>query len=175
METSTARIPFRCPNCNRPVYVGDSIRWFDAENGTYQHDECPSARESRNQSPKQQAYLFFLRNAGTSYDPKTQTPRQGKAECARKLAKAERDARALGYTFEWEEDYTDAQASLGDHEYWCDTAKNGYADTCQHEIFTCLMRNSKGICCQSLGAIIDPSREYRRVVEAELALEEVSA
>ena len=35
------------------------------------------------QTAKQQAYLFFLRNAGFSYDPKTQTPRQGKRDYRR--------------------------------------------------------------------------------------------
>jgi hypothetical protein len=51
--TFTARTTFHCPNCTRLVRIGDTIRWFDTEQGTYQHDECPSARESRRQSPKQ--------------------------------------------------------------------------------------------------------------------------
>ena len=103
---------------------------------------------------KQQAYLFFLRNAGYSYDPKTQTKQAGRSECARKLAKAERDARALGYTFEWEYD------SDGSPDCACSTGGS-------HECLVCLMRDSHGICCQSLGSICEPSREYRRVVEAE--------
>jgi hypothetical protein len=34
---------------------------------------------------KQQAYLFFLRHGGYSYDPKTQTKQQGRAarDCTR--------------------------------------------------------------------------------------------
>jgi hypothetical protein len=118
---------------------------------------------------KQQAYLFFLRNAGYSYDPQTQTKQADRSECARKLAKAERDARALGYTFEWE---YDSDGCIG-----CDCNSPDCACSTgeSHECLVCLMRDSHGICCQSLGSICEPSREYRRVVEAELALEEVSA
>ena len=45
----------------------------------------------KQQTPKQAAYLFFLRNAGFGYDPKTETKQQGKSRCARELAKRERD------------------------------------------------------------------------------------
>lgn len=116
------------------------------------------------QTPKQAAYLFFLRNAGYSYDPKTQTPRQGRSETARKLAKAERDARALGYSFEWEDDW-----SVGDHQKEFDCYADGVPETCE----SCLMRDPAGKVVQSLGCVDDATREYRRVVEAELALEEL--
>ena len=116
---------------------------------------------------KQQAYLFFLRHAGYSYDPKTQTKQQGRSECARKLAKAERDARALGYTFEWRDDW-----GVGNHfKEYGEAYANGEPSTCE----SCLMLDSNGEVVQSLGCIDDATREYRRVVEAELALEEVSA
>lgn len=114
---------------------------------------------------KQRAYLFFLRNAGTSYDPKTQAPRQGKAECARRLAKAERDARALGYTFEWKPDGC-IGCDCGSPDCACSTGE-------PHECLVCLMRDAAGVCCQSLGSVCSPSQSYMRVVEAELALEEV--
>jgi hypothetical protein len=117
------------------------------------------------QTPKQAAYLFFLRNAGYSYDPKTQTKQQGRAAGARRLAKAERDARALGYTFEWEDDWT-----IGDHfKEYGECYANGEPETCE----SCVMRDSAGKVVQSLGCIDDATREYRRVVEAELALEEL--
>ena len=114
---------------------------------------------------KQQAYLFFLHHAGYSYDPKTQTKQQGRAACARRLAKAERGARALGYTFEWRDDW-----SVGDHvkEFDCYTEQ---PSTCE----TCLMLGSNGKVVRSLGCIDGATREYRRVIEAELALEEVIA
>lgn len=117
------------------------------------------------QSPKQAAYLFFLKHAGYSYDPKTETPKAGRSRCARQLAKAERDARALGYTFEWDDDPDgyDSQAR-----------KEG-VQTC--ESCVCLDgedpadgdRNRHVLA--SLGGIWDATREYQRVVEAELALE----
>lgn len=116
-------------------------------------------------TPKQQAYLFFLRNAGYSYDPKTQTKQQGRAAAARKLAKAERDARALGYSFEWRDDW-----AVGDHaKEYGEAYANGGPETCE----SCLMLNSTGEVMQSLGCIDDATRDYRRVVEAELALEEL--
>lgn len=110
--------------------------------------------ENKRPSAKQATYLFFLRNAGTSYNPKTQTKRQGQSEGARKLAQAERDARALGYTFSWEDDWT-----VGSHVKKFD----GYTEepsTCE----SCIMLDSH---------VDDASREYRRVIEAELALEEL--
>lgn len=117
-------------------------------------------------TPKQAAHLFFLRNAGYSYDPKTQTPQQGRAACARRLAKAERDARQLGYTFEWSDDWT-----IGNHlKEYGECYANGEPSTCE----SCLMRNAAGEVVQSLSCIDDATREYRRVVEAELALEEVN-
>lgn len=113
---------------------------------------------------KQSAYQFFFRNAGYSYNPKTQTKQQGRAACARKLAKAERDARALGYTFAWEDDW-----SIGDHQKEFDCYVDSGPDTCE----TCMMLDDAGNVVQSLGCIDDATREYRRVIEAELALEQL--
>lgn len=121
------------------------------------------------QTPKQAAYLFFLRNAGFSYDPKTQTPQQGKAATARKLAKAERDARALGYTFEWDFDLDGCQGcDCTSQECVCSTGAD-------HETLSCICRDSCGTVVQSLSSICEPSREYRRIVEAELAEEALAS
>ena|ERR1700678_354402 len=116
---------------------------------------------------KQQAYLFFLRNAGYSYNPETQTKQQGRSEGARLLAKAERDARALGYTFEWRDDWT---LGCSHFEFYGESYGHGEPSTCE----SCIMLDENGEVVQSLGCIDDATREYRRVVEAELALEEVS-
>ena len=35
---------------------------------------------------------FFFTHAGYSYDPKTETPEQGRAKCAQRLAEAEEEA-----------------------------------------------------------------------------------
>lgn len=118
-------------------------------------------------TPKQQAYLFFLRNAGYSYDPKTQTKQQGRAATARKLAKVERDARALGYSFEWDED---PEGCIGCE---CGSEDCACCTGAAHETESCLMRDTSGKVVQSLGSVCQATREYRRVVEAELALEEL--
>lgn len=115
-------------------------------------------------TPKQAAFYFFFKHAGFSYDPKTETPKQGRAKCARALAKAERDAAALGYTFEWSDDWT-----VRDHakEYSSEAYPNGNPDTCE----SCICRDADGTAVASLGCIDDATREYRRVIEAELAQE----
>ena len=116
-------------------------------------------------SPKQIAFTFFLANAGFSYDPKTETPAKGRARCARQLAKAERDAAALGFTFEW--DY-DQEGCIGCS---CDSPDCKCSTGEDHECLSCLCRNADGEVVASLSSICEPSREYRRVVEAELAEE----
>lgn len=116
------------------------------------------------------AELFFFEHAGYSYDPKTETAEQGRIKGAKLLAKAEQHATDNLWECRWEIDndipYEDA---LGDHAYWCDDQKNGIEH--EHEIWYCMLTDGKDNVLGSLGAIIDPSREYRRVVEAELALE----
>lgn len=116
------------------------------------------------QSPKQAAFYFFLKYGACSYTPGKETKRQGYARQARELAKAERDARALGYTFEWQYDW-----SIGDHQKEFDCYEDGGPETCE----SCLMRDANGKVVQSLHCIDDATREYRRVIEAELALEEL--
>ena len=117
------------------------------------------------QTAKQAAYLFFLRNAGFSYDPKTETKQAGHSRCARQLAKAERDARALGYYFEWVDDWT-----VGKHRdyYGEDSA---YAENEPTTCESCICRDSSGECVASLSCIDDATQDYRRVIEAALASE----
>lgn len=119
---------------------------------------------TRKQTPKDAAFQFFYNQAGYSV-AKGETKEQGRARTARQLAKAERDAKSLGYRFEWEEDW-----SIGSHrEYY--GADSAYAhrepDTCE----TCMCISPEGEVVASLGCIDDASANYRRVVEAELALE----
>ena len=108
-----------------------------------------------------------------------------RALCAKRLADAERAAEDGGYTFEWSYDY---DGDLGDHEYWCADASRFAAgrdydgserpsywrrETCDHDVLACSMFDADGQTVGSLGGIIDPSDEYRRVIEAELASEHV--
>lgn len=106
---------------------------------------------------------FFYEHAGFGYDPKTQTPEQGKRQCAEALADAETLATAHGYTFEW---FVDPEITAAD-----------WSDTEDHATWCCIIRNDDGDVVGSLGGIdFGPGGEpwgdsYRRVVEAELALE----
>ncbi len=98
---------------------------------------------------------FFYDNAGYSYDPKAETPTEGRTLRALNLAAAEGFARAAGVSFEWVPD--------------------PYAD--EPDQWGCKLYDAAGQVQQSLWAIDfgpggspwgDP---YRRVVEAELSAE----
>lgn len=113
---------------------------------------------------KQTAEQFFYEQAGYSYDPKGETQEQGKRRCAQLMAYAERRASADGYSYEWSVDpYITSSDFCDDPEPWA--------------LWTCLMRDEEGKVVKSLGGI-DFGRDgepwgdpYRRVVEAELAME----
>ena len=113
---------------------------------------------------KQSPYRFFFRNAGYSYKP-PETPLQGRARCAHALAVAERKASNAGCSFEWSQD--DILASEHGN---CHKGEDYY-------LWQCLMRDPNGKACASLGGVdfgpnVEPwGKDYRRVVEAELAME----
>ncbi len=84
-----------------------------------------------------------------------------RAECALQLARAEREASAEGLRFCWQDD------SIDDPHYRDfddDTRPNTY------EIVFVYGPDSEDVLA-SLGAVIDATEDYRRVVEAELAIE----
>lgn len=91
---------------------------------------------------------------------------------ALQLARAEVEAAARGLVFVWEEDGDDYDYDydFSDHDHWC--RKDCGID---HEVLICAVFTADDTrrrhCLASLGWIVDPSREYRRVIEAELALE----
>ena len=98
---------------------------------------------------------FFYTNAGCAYDPKTETPTEGRKRCALILAAAETFARAAGVSFEWLID----------------------VDADEPGQWGCILRDNTGEAKQSLWGIdFGPGgspwgENYRRVVEAELALD----
>ena len=110
------------------------------------------------------AYQFFLKHAGYSHDPKTETTMQGRVRCARALAKAERAARDGGFSCRWSVDEMSTSADWSDEEP-------------AYEQWQCGMYNESGRIVNSLHGIDfgrdgSPwSSDYRRVVEAELALD----
>jgi hypothetical protein len=113
-------------------------------------------------------YVFFKNNAGYIVGQK--------AQCALALARSEIWLEANEYTCIWDYDY---DADLGDHEYWCSKAiEESYLERTEglrhyhsHECFWCQLWDKHGHMLASLGSIIDPSTEYMRVIQAELALE----
>jgi hypothetical protein len=113
---------------------------------------------------KQTPEQFFYEHAGYSYDPKKETPKQGRQRGAKALARAEAKASRLGYSFEWEIDQISDSSDFSNERP-------------AYELYFCRMRDQKGQTLDTLGGI-DFGRDgspwgdpYRRVVEAELALE----
>lgn len=109
---------------------------------------------------------FFYREAGYSYDPKTETERQGRMRCARALASAEIHAEQNGWIVEWVPD-PDADRSWMDEETRREN-QEAFGAILYTECSAC---GSKQTAVASLWGIFEPSDEYRRVVAAELALE----
>ena len=110
------------------------------------------------------AQAFFREHAGFSYDPATETIDEGKNRCAYELAQAEAWARDAGCSFGWLIDESCNSSEFSDDEpAWA--------------LWVCDMYDENGAHITCLGGI-DFGREghpwgepYKRVVEAELALE----
>jgi hypothetical protein len=109
------------------------------------------------------ATQFFYENAGYSYKTGVETPEQGKKRCARSLARAERYAREHDFSFEWQ--YDDAGCSGCSCE--SDSCKCSTGES--HETLGCIARDSEGKIFASFWGICEPSQDYRREIEAELA------
>lgn len=100
---------------------------------------------------------------------------------AQELVFAEEYARAAGWSFEWQDD--DASCSGCD----CDNPECDCSAGRPHETLGCVLRTSEPSCyngrgqatggavLSSLWGICGVTAEYRRVVEAELALEAMNA
>jgi len=117
---------------------------------------------------------FFYDNAGYSYG-KGETREQGRMRCARSLAEAEVYAWDHDWVFSWE--YDDNGCSGCD----CGSPDCPCASGAEHETLGCILFNREQrahgnvippqIALASLWGICEPTTEYRRVVEAELASE----
>lgn len=120
---------------------------------------------------RQTPYQFFKAQAGYSYDPKTETAIEGQRKTARALAQAEARAKRLNYSYEWSIDEFSSSAD------WIDDNEDGGRNGNPWQVWACVLRNEAGVILQSLCGI-DFGRDgepwgqpYKRVVEAELALE----
>lgn len=132
----------------------------------------------------QTAYHFFLSNAGYSYDPQKETRIQGRRRGAQVLALAEQWADLEGLQFVWE---TDPDCTEDDFEFDADKAhvrEHGAVGCrlirpcpeCKDRVDAAECRHSQTL--QSLWGITESLNNterdaYRRVVEAELASEEM--
>lgn len=113
----------------------------------------------------QTAYHFFLKHAGFSYDPKTESKAQGRRKCAKQLANAETFADAAGWSFEWSIDpyVTSEDFDIEAYEQWQLVAR---------DIDGNVIASLHGI---DFGPGAEPWGDpYRRVVQAELALEAIA-
>lgn len=112
------------------------------------------------------AERFFYDNAGISYHPSTETMEQGRQRTARELASAEAEARDEGISFDWDHDPDmDSSTFFSGELVW--------------PLWVCRMYNADGEIIGYIGGVdfgIDGSpwnNAYKRVVEAELALDVV--
>ncbi len=115
----------------------------------------------------QQAQAFFYEHAGWSQSP-GESKHQGKTRCAKALAKAEARATSNGYSFAWDIDPDSNSSDFSNRKPY-------------YDLWFCLCRDASGHIVASLYAIDFGAggspwgQPYRRVVEAELASEALSA
>lgn len=95
---------------------------------------------------------FFYDHAGWSYDPKKETSEEGKRRTAAELTKAEQWASDNDYEFVWSDDVHDDDK----------TVPPTTCESCQMII--------DGEYVSGLGCVDDADDDYRRVIQAELAL-----
>jgi hypothetical protein len=122
--------------------------------------------------PSQQAVAFFYEQAGWSYNPSNETAEEGRARGALRLATAEDYAQTHDWMFAWEPDPEPCYCDADSHEHeveFCVLFDRA------HDDFDAVGRLLKRRILASLYGICGATREYRRVVEAELALEAMPA
>ena len=107
------------------------------------------------------AVRFFYEHGGYNYDPATETRDEGRARCAIEAAEAEAWADEQGVTFRWKDDW-----SIGDHMVEFDCYDDEGPETC--EMCVAYLGDTM---LASLGCIDDADDNYRRVIEADLAIE----
>lgn len=115
---------------------------------------------------KQTPFDFFYTHAGYGYQPDQETKEQGRRRCAQQLADAEREASERGYCFYWEND-------IMTNREFTDEGPEYYLWAC-----TCYDDNGAHVgsmCGVDFGHGNTPwGQPYRRVIEAELALEAIA-
>jgi hypothetical protein len=123
----------------------------------------------RRASAAHRAYTFFFTHAGYSYDPTTETARQGRAKCAKELAAAEKAASSRGWVFSWEEDADGDANGEGPAESCSVYARCQDCGNVHTEL--ALRGHDLSYPLASLCGIAGADDSYRRVIQAELAAE----
>lgn len=103
------------------------------------------------------AVKFFEEWAGYAVGP-GETAAQARRRGAYRLAQAEAEMHSRGWRVEWE--HSQEPYEMGDAE-----------TEMPREVLDAVLLDENGRVMASLSQIADPSRQYGRVVEAELALE----
>lgn len=106
-------------------------------------------------------FKFFRDNAGYVVGERAQN--------AIALSRAENTAQERDWYVIWEPDDIEYDDALGDHAYWCNDERAKRPHT--HEIVTAILKDADYHYLTSLGGVIDPTANYERVIEAELAIE----
>lgn len=101
---------------------------------------------------------FFAKHAGYSYTPGKESRAQGRLRGARELARAEREAKSRKWHVRWQHDHEPYELGEGETK-------------APKEVLNAVLLDKDRKPLESLCGIADPSHEYKRVVEAELALE----
>lgn len=112
---------------------------------------------------------FFYEHAGIAYNPETETMEEGRIRGAVESASAEQYARRNHWEVRWEDDWV-----VGSHtEEYSEEAYPQEPDSCETATLyaPCEWELCDGHPLASLGCIDDATREYRRVIAAELASE----
>jgi len=126
---------------------------------------------------KQSAYHFFLSQAGYSHNPATETAIEGRRRCARALADAERWAASKDLEFEWRDDPDTTEDDFEfpeDKEHVQEHGAVGCIlwDPCPEHGSDCKHAKHLGSLWGITESLNNRERDnYRRVVQAELALE----
>lgn len=113
---------------------------------------------------------FFWKHAGFNWDAKHETKAEGRRRCAIALADAHATAARLGWEFEWfNDEFLNHQKEFGYTPQTCECCT--LVDNTEPSCYDGHGRPTGGRVLASLGCIDDADANYRRVIEAELALE----
>lgn len=174
----TKQFRVRCSQCESSCVNGVPCHEHGCPNIGKDFSTPKPMRKVKKETGALNPYKFFLKHAGYSYDPKNETPIQGRVRGARALAKAEREARDAGISFQWApDDYLSSE--------WIDNNEDGGKNRDPWHTWECIawIPDNTSITPECLASLsgIDFGRggepwgdPYKRVVEAELALESMA-